>query len=212
MRRYVGLTYERIGSIHQLASRWPEASAAYRESFAIREALAASAPVHVDVQRDLAIAYEKLANIERRSGHLEAAVTYGRGALARFQRLASLDPANANAARSVAISREHLADCLLDLGQRQEAVAELQAALAGHRQLADRDAGNAQAPCDAARVGDRVGVFFGNGAPTPDACAAWRDAERMRRRAANGCGVTGDAAQVVARRLTQCGGASPGAP
>jgi non-specific serine/threonine protein kinase/serine/threonine-protein kinase len=212
VRRYVGLTYERIGSIHQLASRWSEAEAAYRASFVIREALAASAPVHVDIQRDLAIAYEKLANVERRSGDLEAAVTYARGALDRFERLASLDAANTNAMRSVAISREHLADLLLDRGQRQEAVAVLQVALTGHRSLADRDASNAQAPCDVARVGDRVGDLLGNGLPTPAACDAWREAERMRRRRApSGCGASGDDAPTIAARLFRCGGAAAGA-
>jgi len=205
VRRYVGVTYERIGSIHQLASRWTQAGAAYRESFAIREALAADAPVHVDVQRDLAIAYEKLANVEQQTGHPEAAVTYARGALARFQRLATLDAANANAARSVAISREHLADVLLDLGRSQEALAELQAALAGHRQLADQDAGNAQAPCDTARVADRVGLLVAGGAQTAPACASWREAEQMRRRrAAGGCGVDVEEASAIAGRLDAC--------
>jgi non-specific serine/threonine protein kinase/serine/threonine-protein kinase len=205
VRRYVGLTYERIGSIHQLASRWTEAGAAYRESFAIREALAEAAPVHVDIQRDLAIAYEKLANVERRTGHPESAVTYARGALARFQRLATLDAANANATRSVAISREHLADLLLDLGQSRAAVTELQAALAGHRQLAVGDTSNAQAPCDTARVADRLGILMAGGAPTAAACEAWRDAEQMRRRrAADGCGVSGDEASDIARRLSWC--------
>ncbi len=211
VRRYVGVTYERIGSIHQLAARWPDAGTAYRESFAIREALAASAPVHVDIQRDLAIAYEKLANVEQRTGDLAAAVTYARGALDRFQRLASLDTANTNATRSVAISREHLADLLLDLGQRQEAVTVLQAALKGHRQLADGDTSNAQAPCDVARVGDRVGDLLGNGLPTAGACEAWREADRMRRRrVANGCGASGAAATAIAARLARCGGAAAG--
>lgn len=212
VRRYVGLTYERIGSIHQLASRWPDAAVAYRESFAIRESLATAAPVHVEIQRDLAIAYEKLANVEQRMGHPEAAVTYARGALGRFQRLATLDAANANAARSVAISHEHLADFLLDLGRPQDAAVELRAALSTHRQLAASDAANAQAPCDAARVGDRVGDLLGNGLPTPGACAAWRDAERLRRSpAAGGCGASGDAATSIAGRLARCGGAAGGA-
>ena len=85
---------------------------------------------------------------------------------------------------------------------------ELQAALAGHRQLADRDAGNAQAPCDAARVGDRVGALLGAGAPTADACAAWRIADQMRRRrVAGGCGTSDEAARATAARLAQCGSA-----
>ena len=212
LRRYVGLTHERIGSIHQLAERWPEAAAAYRESFAIREALAASAPLHFDIQRDLAIAYEKLANVAQRTGHPAAAVAHARGALARFQRLADLDAANANASRSVAISREHLADMLLDDGQPREALTELQAALAGHRQLADRDAGNAQAPCDAARVGDRVGALLGAGAPTTarvrDLAQRRADApptggRRLRRERRGRAGHRGAAGPVRWRRAGQ---------
>ena len=206
LRRYVGLTHERVGSIHELAGRWREAGAAYQESFVIREALAASAPLHLDIQRDLAIAYEKLANVARHTGHPAVAITHARGALARFERLADLDAANANAARSVAISREQLADVLLDHAERREALAQLQSALAGHRELADRDAGNAQAPCDAARVGDRVGVLIGGGAPTVDACRAWRTAEQMRHRpSAAGCTGSEDAAAVIAARLAKCG-------
>jgi len=211
VRRYVGLTHERIGSIHQQAARWSEAGAAYRASFAIREALAAAAPVHVEMQRDLAIAHEKLANVAQRSGQLEAAVGHARGALARFERLAQLDAANANAARSVAISREHLADMLRDLGQRADAITELRAALGAHRALADRDAGSAQAPCDAARVADLVGELTSMGRATADACRTWREADGLRRRpAAAGCGVTGEAAATIAGRLARCD--VPGAP
>ncbi len=212
LQRYLGLTYERIGTIHQLAERWPEAGAAYTESFALRLSLAASAPVHVDIQRDLAIAYEKLATVEHRTGRLDAAATWARGALARFQRLAALDAANANATRSVAVSREHLADILLDRGQRRDAARELQASFDGHEQLAARDAGNAQAPCDAARVGNRLGDLLGQGRATPAACTAWRAAERLRRRrSAGGCGVSGDAARAIATHLASCSVAATGA-
>ena len=59
VRRYLGLTLERIGTLHEQASRWAEATAAYQESFEIRKALASTETSHNDIQRDLAIALRK---------------------------------------------------------------------------------------------------------------------------------------------------------
>jgi non-specific serine/threonine protein kinase/serine/threonine-protein kinase len=205
VQRYVGIAFERLGTMHQQAARWTEAADAYRESFVIREALATRAPLHVDVQRDLAIAYEKLANVERSRGHHAAAVQAYRGALDRFVRLARIDPGNANAARSVAIAQEHLADALVDAGQRADAIAPLREALVAHRGLAGRDAQNAQATCDALRVSGRLGDVLGQGQPTRAACAVWTE----RTRWASTPGAAGCAPEDEARfaaRLAGCRG------
>ena len=208
VRRYVGIAFERLGTMHQQAERWPEAAAAYRESFAIRQALAESSPMHVDVQRDLAIAYEKLANVARSAGQHDAAVEAYQGALGRFERLARLDPDNAIAARSVAIAQEHLADALVDAGRPQDAVGALREALSAHQTLAGRDRHSAQATCDAARVGARLGEVVGAGRPTPAACAAWRESARLGR-AEGSAGCAPEEAVRLEARLAACGGQRP---
>ena len=65
VQRFIGLTLERIGTLHEAGQRWTEAEAAYRESFAIRKHLADVEPAHRNIQRDYAIAFEKLGKIER---------------------------------------------------------------------------------------------------------------------------------------------------
>jgi serine/threonine protein kinase/tetratricopeptide (TPR) repeat protein len=157
VRRYLGLVFERIGTMHEQARRWSDAAAAYRDSFEIRQALAAAEPTHTDIQRDAAIAYEKIGNVERFMNDTPAAAKSYRGALARFEQLAAADPFNVSAVRTVAISQEKLGNTLLDLRQPDEARRLFAAALKGHRALAARDTGNAQARCDVARVAETLG-------------------------------------------------------
>ncbi len=202
-RRYLGIVYERLGTMHQLAERWTESGEAYRASFEIRQALAAREPLHGDIQRDLAIAYEKLAAVERSAGRLVPAVEHARGALARFEQLSQTDPGNAIAVRSVAISEEHLADLLQERGDRGEARAFYRRAFDRHRGLAARDPGNAQAPCDAARVGRRLAdAARGNGL-MGDACRLWRDSERLRRQS-SACSTSAAAASAPAAWTAAC--------
>jgi tetratricopeptide (TPR) repeat protein len=210
VRRYVGLTLERIGTLHESARRWPEATAVYRESFAIRRALAEREPLHNDIQRDLAIAYEKLGNVQRFTGHPTEAVASYRAALAQFTRLARADPSNTNAARTVAISREKLADTIEEIHASDEAVSLLREALLTHRTLAARDPENAQARCEAARVSERLGdVTQRRRTPTSarDACASWRESQETRDLVHSGgrraCGTDEDVARL-ARKLAGC--------
>ena len=102
VERFVGVSLERIGTLHEAAARWQEAEAAYRESFEIRRALATREPGHRNIQRDLAIAYEKLGKVERATSGSGAGIGNLRNALAQFERLAAVDPADVNAARSAA--------------------------------------------------------------------------------------------------------------
>jgi len=208
VRRFIGLTLERIGTLHEAAGRWDEAEEAYQESFAIRQRLAASEPTHRNIQRDLAIAYEKLGKIARARGGPGAGVDHLRGALEQFERLAAADPADANAARSVAISREVLATALVDAAHRAEARALYDAALAGHRALAARDAGNAQARCDVARLLVFVGdTFDGSPSGLRAACARWRAsaglAAALTSPGASACVPGGP--EALALRIGRCG-------
>jgi serine/threonine protein kinase/tetratricopeptide (TPR) repeat protein len=183
VRRYVGLTLERVGTLHEAARRWPEATTAYRESFEIRRALAEREPLHNNIQRDLAIAYEKLGNVQRVAAHPADAVASYRAALAQFTRLAQADPSNTNAARTVAISREKLAETIEEIGGGDEAASLLRDALATHRTLAARDPDNAQARCEAGRVAERLGdatARWPAPAGGPAACASWRESLETR--------------------------------
>jgi serine/threonine protein kinase/tetratricopeptide (TPR) repeat protein len=187
VRRYVGLTLERIGQLHETAREWPEAMAAYQESFRIREALAAQEPAHMEIQRDLGVAYEKLGNIQRLTGHTTEAVATYRRALPQFERLAQADPIAAGAARTVAIGREKLAAALLDVPLTGEAIGLTRTALATHRALAARDPGNAQARCDTARVAEHLADLLQRQAPTaqpsdvsPAVCTLWNESLTTR--------------------------------
>jgi serine/threonine protein kinase/tetratricopeptide (TPR) repeat protein len=211
VRRYLGLTLERIGTLHEQASRWAEATGAYQESFEIRKALASTETSHNDIQRDLAIALEKLGNIQRQTGNPAAAAVSYRDALAQFERLAKLDPSNAFAARTVAISREKLSGVVQSLGRNSEAVPLMRAAFATHRGLADRDPENAQARCDAARVGESLGDLTrlpGDREPVGAACALWKESlatrTALREKGRNTCTTDADLARLTLK-LRPCG-------
>jgi len=211
VRRYLGLTLERIGTLHEHASRWPEATAVYQESFEIRKALAATETTHQDIQRDLAIAHEKLGNIQGLTGHPAAAAVSYRDALAQFERLAKLDPSNAFAARTVAISREKLSGVVESLGRTGEALTLMRAALVTHRGLADRDPDNAQARCDAARVAESLGDLTslpGEQEPDSATCTLWKESLATRRALAqkgrNAC-ATDDLLARLAVKVRPCG-------
>jgi tetratricopeptide (TPR) repeat protein len=200
LRRYLGLTLERLGTMHEAARRYEEAAAAYRESFEIRQALAAASPLHADIQRDLAIALEKLGNVKVFSGDLTGSVEAHRGALAQFERLANADRANATAVRSVAVSRENVARALTRIEHNTEARAQLIAALATHRTLAAHDRANTQARCDVARVEEMIGDVS-QGA---SACEYWTASLRSRRALSESgaaCAATRDLDRLTARLL-----------
>ncbi|MEZ5291940.1 MAG: protein kinase [Vicinamibacterales bacterium] len=209
VRRFIGLSLERIGTLHEVAARWEEAQHAYRESFDIRQALAAREPGLRNVQRDLAIAYEKLGKVERALGGPDAGLDNLRGALAQFERLAEADPADVNAARSVAVSREVLGQALAGAARSAEARQLLEAALAGHRALAAKDPGNAQARCDTARLLEFVGdTLAGDPATLSRACAGWRESlevlERLRAAGAGECLTGGTGADGLTKKLQSC--------
>jgi non-specific serine/threonine protein kinase/serine/threonine-protein kinase len=227
VRRYHGLTLERIGTLREQAKRWDDAAAAYRASFDIRQALAAAEPSHMNIQRDAAIAYEKLGNVELFMRNAPAAEKSYRGALARFERLLAGDPSNATAARTVAISQEKLAEALTQLRQLAEARTLLAAALAGHRTLAARDPDNAQARCEVGRAAEALGDAWApapppsppasaprahsslppdtrRGGPIPDAaCVAWKESlharEALRTAGAQACTEAAEIDRVSAK-------------
>jgi non-specific serine/threonine protein kinase/serine/threonine-protein kinase len=201
VRRYVGLTLERIGALHENARRWTDALEAYQQSFEIRAALAKTERPQVDVLRDLAVAYEKLGNVQRFTGQRDAALANYRSALEQFVRLASMDPSDSNSARSAAISREKLAAALAeDKSGVTEAATLLGDALAAHRTRASRDSGNVQARCDVARVAEMLGDAR---AGSTQSCALWKESLDTRRSLAGegqeSCAKASDFSRLTAR-------------
>ena len=91
VQRFIGLSLERIGALHEAAGRRPDAEAAYGN---LRHPQHAGRPRarHRNIQRDLAIAYEKLGKVERATQGPGAGVANLRAALAQFERLAAADP------------------------------------------------------------------------------------------------------------------------
>lgn len=175
VQRFVGLSLERLGTLHETAQRWQQAEAAYRESFELRRALAAREPGRRNVQRDLAVAYEKLGKVEGAMGRGAAGIRNLRNALAQFDRLAAADGADVNATRSAAISREVLASALRNSQDLAEARQLFEAALTTHQALAELDTGNTQARCDVARLHEFVGdTLRAQAAPLARACEHWR--------------------------------------
>lgn len=180
VRRYLALTVERIGTLHEAAGRWPKAMAAYRESFDIRQALAASQPLLTDTQRDLGVAYEKLGNAQRFTGDRAGAAASYRASLAIFERLARADPSNTNAARTLAVGQQNVAAMLAeDRKGAAEARDLLRAALATHRELAGRDKENAQARCDGTKVAVSLGDLLSRDGDDVAACGHWREGLRF---------------------------------
>ena len=205
VRRLLGLTLERIGTMNEDAKQWTDAATAYQESFEIRRGLAEREPTHRDIQRDLGIAHEKLANVLLAQGTATAAVAEQRQALAVFERLAGADPSDVNAGRTVAISRENLADAVRASGSVTEALDLYRKALDAHRGFRTQDTHNVRATCDAARVAETLGdVLFS--AEAPRACASWRESQGARQSLAPGAGgcTTPEELSRVALKLGGC--------
>jgi non-specific serine/threonine protein kinase/serine/threonine-protein kinase len=182
VRRYLGVTLERIGTMYEKADQWTDAATAYQESFEIRRGLAEREPTHRDIQRDLGIAHEKVANVLLGQGNTAGAVVEQRQALAVFERLAGADPTDVNAARTVAVSRENLGDALRTTGGITEALDLYRKALDAHRTFRTQDAHNVRATCDAARLAETLGDVLSS-AEAPGACAAWRESLGARQAA-----------------------------
>jgi eukaryotic-like serine/threonine-protein kinase len=206
MRRFVGITLERQGTLHEQARNWDTAEQAYQESYQVRRVLAVGRPAHKDVVRDLGVALEKLGNVRRARSGAAAAVPSYREALAVFERLARVDPSDANAARTVAISREKLGGAVRETGERTEATRMLESALATHRDLASMDAGNVRAPCDLSRVAESLGDLRAESGDSGAslACELWREGSAARQALKGRCGQPADAERLAAK-LRSCG-------
>lgn len=152
VQRYLGITFERRGQIHESASRHTEALVEYERSLALRAALAAKNPLHLDIQRDHAIAHEKIGNVLLAHGDVAEAIDRYRRSLTMFEALYQADKANVVAARSLGVSAERLAHALVRAGGHTEARDLRRRAADLYRTIASRDPSNTQFQNDLARV------------------------------------------------------------
>ena len=161
--------------MHEAPKRWPEAAAAYQESFEIRRGAGrarAVAPRHPARPRHRP---REAGQLQRASGAGAACRTTGRRWRSSSGWLPPIPPTPTPPAPSP-ISREILADALREraAGPRRSRCSP---ALDAHRGFAAQDRDNAQARCDAARVAESLGDVLAAGR-APGACEAWRESLR----------------------------------
>jgi eukaryotic-like serine/threonine-protein kinase len=208
VRRFIGLTLERLGTLREHAGELQAAQQSYESSYDVRRQLAAAHTSHRDIVRDLGVALEKLGNLRRAQSGPAAAVPTYRESLAVFERLARIDPSDANAMRTVAISKEKLGLTLRHGGSRSESLTLLGAALATHRDLVAMDPANVRASCDLARVAETVGDLRAElqaPASAALACALWRESDGARHAHEGRCSQDDAVATALAGKLRSCG-------
>jgi non-specific serine/threonine protein kinase/serine/threonine-protein kinase len=138
-RRYLGLTYERLGTILKAQGELIAALDTYRTSLALRDAFAADYPAHTDGRRDLGIGYEKIGDVLLLTGDLPGALAHYQQSLPIFDALAAADPHNAQARHSLAISYEKLVEVRTRTGDTPGALALALQSLALREALATAD-------------------------------------------------------------------------
>jgi tetratricopeptide (TPR) repeat protein len=119
------------------------AYAAYKESQAIREKLAAVGPGNADWQHALSVSYYKIGDALVAAGQrAEALAAYQKGQAIR-EKLAATDPGNAGWQHDLSVGYGKIGGVLEAAGQRTEALAAYQRGRAIFEKLAAADPGNA---------------------------------------------------------------------
>jgi non-specific serine/threonine protein kinase/serine/threonine-protein kinase len=147
-RRFLGLVYEKIGTVRNELGEVPQAMEAYRRSLEIRQALLAGQPNNTDARRDAAIASEKIGDVLKALGDRKGALEAFSDALAIFESLFAADPENANAIRSLSISDVKMGDALAANHRPAEAGTFYRKALVIRDRLAAADTASVQARRD----------------------------------------------------------------
>ncbi|MDX1996785.1 MAG: restriction endonuclease [Thermoanaerobaculia bacterium] len=142
-RRERSVVFDRLGDVLRAQGDLVGALAAFRESLAISQALAAADPSNAGWQRDLSVSHERLGDVLLDQGDLVGALAAFRECLAIFQALAAADPSNAGWQRDLSVSHERLGDVLLDQGDLVGALAAFRESLARRQALAAADPSNA---------------------------------------------------------------------
>jgi len=108
--KYMGILYERIGTVYESEQYIEEAIWSFEESMKLRRRLLEKAPYSTEYLRESAISHEKMADVHKSRNQLEESLYHYTEAHALFTRLADTDPKNSLAQRSLAISYIHLGD------------------------------------------------------------------------------------------------------
>ncbi|MDZ7717568.1 MAG: protein kinase [Balneolaceae bacterium] len=108
--KYLGIVYERMGTMFEYEDRLEEAAWCFEESMKLRTQLVELEPMNTEAVRDKAVAHEKMGHILKQSHKLDEALTQYLESLEMFSWLAEIDPQNSQAQQSVAISYIHLGD------------------------------------------------------------------------------------------------------
>jgi lipoprotein NlpI len=122
----------------------PGALAAYRNSLAIRKALAAKDPGNTQWQSDLSASDIKIGNVLEEQGDLPGALAVYRDSLAISKALAAMDSGNTGWQRDLSDSHNRIGDVLLTQGDPPGALAAYRDSLAIRKALAAMDPGNTQ--------------------------------------------------------------------
>jgi tetratricopeptide (TPR) repeat protein len=115
--KYMGIVYERMGTIYESEGFTEEAIWCFEESMRLRQKLLGKDPYNTEYQRESAISHEKMADVYKNQNQLEKSLNHYLEAHSLFTRLAEADPKNSLAKRSLAISYIHLGDLFYHPGQ-----------------------------------------------------------------------------------------------
>ena len=184
MRRFLGLTLERVGTLHEDAGEWLAAQQSYEDSY--RGAAGAGGRTGLASRHRSRPGHSAGEAGQRAPG----AVGRGRGGAELSRGAGRLRAPGARrpqrrqrCAHGGHRPRKAGRRAVREAGNRAEAIAMLEAALATHRDLVAMDAGNVRASCDLARVAEAVGDLRAQSGAARGAslsCELWRESERAR--------------------------------
>jgi len=108
--KYMGILYERIGTVYESEQYIEEALWSFEESMELRQKLLERSPFNTEFLRESAVSHEKMADVFKNQNQLDRSLHHYMQAHSLFYRLAEADPENSLAQRSLAISYIHLGD------------------------------------------------------------------------------------------------------
>jgi hypothetical protein len=136
----------------------PGAAAAYRQSLALTEALAARDPANTEWQRDVSVSYERVGDALVAQGDGPGALAAYRQSLALTEALAARDPANTEWQRHLSASYDRIGNVVAQ-SDGPGALAAYRQSLAIREALAARDPANTEWQTDVALSCSRLGTL-----------------------------------------------------
>ena len=162
-----------------------EALAAYRESLALREALAATQPAVARYQSSLALSHHNIGVQLRATGKPADALAAFESSLAISRKLADAHPTVAQLQSDLAASYYKIGIVLSETGKPSDALAAYESALAIQRRLADAHPAVAQYQNEQAMSHNTIGLLLSETGRPTEALAAYESSLAIRRRLAD---------------------------